>query len=128
MTHTLLVNDSFPCLEIVPTVCLKMAISRSMNFLQSDSSWCCDSLRYRMPNHITEEFSPLNNAFAVNDPSVTKFIPNRLIPGRLLEPNLLYRHDHNTIEVRFVNGCQQSVCGTLTANDFSRMLERTVRT
>ncbi|GAB5586612.1 hypothetical protein Unana1_01512 [Umbelopsis nana] len=79
-----------------------------------------------MPNHITEEFSPLNNAFAVNDPSVTKFIPNRLIPGRLLEPNLLYRHDHNTIEVRFVNGCQQSVCGTLTANDFSRMLERTV--
>ncbi|KAI9288168.1 hypothetical protein BC943DRAFT_185457 [Umbelopsis sp. AD052] len=75
-----------------------------------------------MLNHTVEEFSRHNNAFAVDDPAVSKFISNRSIPGRLLDPYLLYRHDQRTVEVRFVNGCQQAVCGTLSAQDFAKSL------
>jgi hypothetical protein len=81
-----------------------------------------------MSNHTVEEFYPLNSAFAVTDPKVSKLIPNRLIPGRLLDPNLFYRHDHHAVEVRFVNGSQQAVCGTLTAEEFSKSLGNPVRT
>jgi hypothetical protein len=81
-----------------------------------------------MLNHTVEEFSRHNNAFAVDDPVVSKFISNRSIPGRLLDPYLLYRHDQRTVEVRFVNGCQQAVCGTLTAQDLAKSLGLSVCT
>jgi hypothetical protein len=80
-----------------------------------------------MPNHTVEQFSRHNNAFAVDDPAVSKFIANRSLPGRLLDPYLLYRHDQRTVEVRFVNGCQQAVCGTLTAQDLAKALGLSVR-
>jgi hypothetical protein len=69
---------------------------------------------------IVTELTPYLDAFIEVDPKESRFVPDSLTPRLPLEPNMFYRHDHTTIEVRTVEGCKNTIVGTFTTRDFQK--------
>lgn len=66
------------------------------------------------------EIAPYLDALIDTDPKESRFIPDNLTPRLSLEPNIFYRHDNTTIEVRTVEGCKNTIVDTFTTKEFHK--------
>lgn len=73
-----------------------------------------------MESPVVTEIAPYLDALIDTDPKESRFIPDNLTPRLSLEPNIFYRHDNTTIEVRTVEGCKNTIVDTFTTKEFHK--------